>query len=161
MKIVLIRHADAAVAPPRTLTELGRAQHERVAQALAWMGLHLDHLLTSPLERARETAEITARALGFDGTIEVEPALGDDFTREGLLARLGRLPSEATVGCVGHEPHLGQFAATLLTPDGRLGIEVKKSGVIGIRCEGLPAPGSGTLLFLLRAEDLVPLVEER
>lgn len=155
MKLILIRHADASNDEPRVLTELGRRQHAQVAHALRRMGITFDYLLSSPLIRARETAEITARAVGFRGAVEETPALGDGFTVEGLLERLALFPGEAVVACVGHEPHLGRFAAALVTPDGSLSLEVKKSGVIGIQTKGHPARGNSTLLFVLRPDELL------
>lgn len=122
------------------------------------MGVSIDRLLSSPLLRARETAVITARALDFGGPAEETPALGDGFTVEGLLERLGALPAEATVACIGHEPHLSRFTAALVTAGGDLSLDVKKSGVIGIQCQGHPAPGKGTLLFLFRPDELLRLL---
>ncbi|MBI4588303.1 MAG: histidine phosphatase family protein, partial [Candidatus Rokubacteria bacterium] len=86
MTLILIRHADASNDDPRPLTDAGRQQHARVAGALRRMGITVERLLSSPLLRARETAEITAGAVGFRGAVEETPALGDDFTVEGLLA---------------------------------------------------------------------------
>ncbi|MBI2152263.1 MAG: histidine phosphatase family protein [Candidatus Rokubacteria bacterium] len=161
MLLILIRHADAANDELRALTDAGREQHSHVSRALNRMGIAIDRLLSSPLLRARQTAEITAAALGFGGAIEETPALGDDFSVDALLERVAALPAEATVACVGHEPHLGRFAGALLTPDGNLAIGVKKSGVVGIQCEDLPARGNGTLLFAFRPEELLRLVEDR
>lgn len=154
MKLILIRHADASNDGPRALTEGGRRQHTEVAHALGRMGITFDHLLSSPPLRALQTAELTARAVGFEGPVEETPALGDGFTVDGLLERLALLPPEATVACIGHEPHLGRFAAALVTPDGGLSLDVKKSGVIGIQTKGPPARGNGTLLFVLRPDEL-------
>ena len=81
---LLIRHAMcdpvgrsiAGRAPGVHLNELGRAQAERLAQRLA--GVPLDAVYTSPLERARETAEPLARRLGL--AVRVVEALGElDF----------------------------------------------------------------------------------
>lgn len=161
MQLLLIRHAEASDDAPRPLTEGGRQAQRLVSDALKRMGMTFDRLLTSPLLRARETAEITAKAVEFRGAIEATPALGDDFSVEGLLERLAMLPAEATVACIGHEPHLSRFAAALVTPDGALSLEVKKSGVIGIRCEGHPARGRGTLLFAFRPDELLRLRGDR
>lgn len=157
MKLILIRHADAANDEPRALTDTGRQQHSHVSRALNRMGIAIDRLLSSPLLRARQTAEITAAALGFGGAIEETPALGDDFSVDALLERVAALPAEATVACIGHEPHLGRFAGALVAPDGTLAMEVKKSGVIGIQAKGHPARGNGTLLFLYRPDELLRL----
>lgn len=81
MEIVLVRHAlpvridrthDGGPADPG-LAELGRRQAERVVQALA--GDDVTALYTSPLRRARETAEPLAQALGLG--VEVEPGLAE------------------------------------------------------------------------------------
>ena len=157
MRLLLIRHADASSDEPRALTETGRRQHTMVADALRRMGITVDRLLSNPLLRALQTAEITAKALEFRGAVEETPALGDDFTVEKLLERLAALPPDGTVACIGHEPHLGHFTAALVTVDGRLSIEVKKSAVIGIQSKGHPARGNGTLLFVFRPEDLLRL----
>jgi broad specificity phosphatase PhoE len=53
------------------LTPAGRQQAERLAKRWSTEGMHLDLVLTSPLARARETAEIVARALNIE--VEVDP----------------------------------------------------------------------------------------
>jgi phosphohistidine phosphatase len=161
MRLLLIRHAEASDDPPRQLTEAGRRQQQLVSEALRRMGITFERLLSSPLVRARETAEIIARAFEFGGTIEETPALGDDFTVDALLAGLAVLPLDATVACVGHEPYTSRFAAQLLHPDGRLSVEVKKSGVVGIQCKGHPERGNGRLLFAFRPDELLRLLGER
>ncbi|MFQ5828125.1 MAG: histidine phosphatase family protein [Candidatus Methylomirabilia bacterium] len=167
MRLVLIRHADAGDADPepypddrlRPLTPDGRREHRRIAQGLARMGLALTHLLTSPLARARETAQITAEALSWSGEIELVDVLGDQFSVAGLLDHLKRYAEDASVACVGREPHLSQFAATLLDLDGAPRIALSKSGVIGLECAGRPGPGAGRLLFLLPPRELLRLLD--
>ena len=161
MRLLLMRHADASNDAPRPLTEVGRQEQRLVSDALRRMGITFDHLLASPLLRARETAEIVAKAVEFRGAIEETPTLGDDFTVDGLLAQLAALPPEAAVACIGHEPHMSRLAAALFTPDGNLSIEMKKSGVIGIQCDGHPKRGNGTLLFAFRPEELLRLLGAR
>ncbi|MFQ5897867.1 MAG: histidine phosphatase family protein [Candidatus Methylomirabilia bacterium] len=166
MRLILIRHADAGDPDPhrysddhlRPLIPQGRRDHEVVARALARMGCAPSHLLTSPLRRARETAEITAQALGWAGRIEAVDTLGDQFSVAGLLDHLARLPEDATVVAVGHEPHLSEFAGKLLDSEGAPTIVLRKSGVIGLECAGKPAPGGGRLLFLLPARELLRLL---
>ena len=166
MRLILIRHADAGDPHPgrypddrlRPLTPEGRRDHRRIAGALARMGLAPTHLLTSPLTRARETAAITAEALGWTGPIEAVEGLGDQFSIGDLLERVARYADTATLLCVGHEPHLSRFAAALLHPDGTAKIALPKSGMIGLECPGTPAPGTARLLFLLPAQELLRLI---
>ena len=167
MKLFLLRHADAGDPDPqrypddrlRPLTPEGRRQHEIIAGGLARIGLTPTHVLTSPLSRARETAEITARALGWTDPIESVETLGDQFSVPGLFEHLRRYPDDAAVLCVGHEPHLSRFAAALLHPEGTAKLSLSKSGVIGLECAGKPAPGAGRLLFLLQPKELRRLLE--
>lgn len=64
MELYLIRHGIAAERgtypkdEERPLTEKGRAKTQKVAQRLYALGLRFDFILTSPLVRARQTAEI-------------------------------------------------------------------------------------------------------
>ncbi len=131
---------------------------DEAADGLARMGLTATHVLTSPLRRARETAEITARALGFSGAIEPVAALGDDVSAPGLLERLARYPGDAVVVCVGHEPQLSRLAAILLRPDGAIAIALARSGVLALECATTPAPGAARLLYLLPPRELLRLL---
>ena len=167
MQLILIRHADAGDPDPRRypddrsrpLTANGERQHRLLAAGLARMGLGPTHFLTSPFRRARDTAEVTARALGFSGPIEPLAALGDDFSVPGLLEKLASYPRDAVVACVGHEPHLSRLAAILLHPDGAIEIALPRSGVLGLECPSLLAPGAARLLFLLPAREILRLLE--
>jgi len=139
VRLILIRHADAGDPDPRRypddrsrpLTPDGERQHRLIADGLARMGLTATHVLTSPLRRARETAEITARALGFLGAIEPVAA---------------------------HEPQLSRLAAILLHPDGTIGIALSRSGVLALECATTPAPGAARLLYLLPPRELLRLL---
>jgi len=159
-----MRHADAGDADPRRwpddrdrpLSDEGRAEHRLVAQALRRMGVSFDRLLSSPLVRARQTAAITAEVYG-GGEPELTEALGDRATPEALFGRLRDLGRDQTALCVGHEPFLSGLAALLIAPAGRVRIEVLKSGVLVIDCDGHPAPGAGTLALHLRPRELIRL----
>jgi phosphohistidine phosphatase len=124
MELVLLRHADAGDQDParypddrlRPLTDEGRRTQRTVAHALRRMGVEFNHLLTSPLARARETAAITSETVGCKSEILVIPALGDDYSADALLRVLGSYGPDTRIGCVGHEPHLSGFAADCLDP---------------------------------------------
>ncbi|MBI4468332.1 MAG: histidine phosphatase family protein [Acidobacteria bacterium] len=166
MRLILIRHAKAGNRDDpkypddrtRPLTREGRREHKRIAGALAKMSVDLDHIWTSPILRAKETAEITAREMGFTGALFESPLLGEAFSIDGLIAALKPLPSECSVACVGHEPHLGRLAAALLHPDGSIAIKFKKSAAMGLDFPARAARGKGTLLFFLRPDHLLSLL---
>ena len=79
-RIYLVQHGDKERAPgdPR-LTELGRRQAQVTARWLQGMGLH--EVYSSPLRRARETAEAIARAAGL--TVRVDSRLRERMNWDG------------------------------------------------------------------------------
>jgi phosphohistidine phosphatase len=166
MRLILMRHADAGERDParypdddaRPLSRKGRDDHRRVTLGLSRMGLVPERLLSSPLLRAKETAEVTASGLGFSGRIEVLKELGGEFSVRGLIGALAKLPREATVVAVGHEPDLSHFSAVMLEKGGGVGIDFKKSAVIGLDFDGHPAPGAGSLRYFIPPKVLLSLV---
>lgn len=166
MRLVLMRHADAGDADPvrwpgdreRPLTETGRREHARVAAALRRMGVAFDRILTSPLARARETAEITSRAYGGVPAPEPSELLGDRAEPARTLAGLAAVEAERLL-CVGHEPTLSRLAGLLISRDGSARVEMRKSGVAVIDCPGPVGSGHGTLQLHLRPGELASLAD--
>lgn len=167
MRLILMRHAHAGEADPRRwpddrqrpLSDKGRRKHAVVADALRRMGVRFDRLLSSPLVRARQTADIIAAVYGGAPAIEETPALGDRATLADLLAALARLPADAAVLCVGHEPFLSEAEAALISRGGPVRIEMRKSGVAGLDFKGRPVAGAGTLLYHFRPRELLALAD--
>lgn len=118
-----------------------------MVEALHRRGVIVDRLLSSPLRRAVETADIVAEVYMRPGTVEVVEALGEGATVGGVLAHLERLPPELAVLCVGHEPTLSSLARVLVRRTGDVPPSLEKSGVLAIDCTGPPSPGGGTLAF--------------
>ena len=119
MRVLLIRHAPAVRTGTggirdhdRPLTPRGRRRFREAARGLARIVDRPDILLTSPLTRARDTAEIAAAAFKRV-TPRIEPALGQDDV-DVLVTMLKRYRPDATVALVGHEPTLSGLLAHLL-----------------------------------------------
>jgi phosphohistidine phosphatase len=146
MRICLVRHGIAeergsqADDSLRPLTERGRVRMEAAAEGLATL-IHPDLILSSPLLRARETAEIVAAATG--APVEECDALANG-DNESLLAAAYR----DTVVAVGHEPHISNFLGWALGTK-HLPVEIKKGSATLITFEGTPEPGAGTLDWFL------------
>jgi phosphohistidine phosphatase len=110
MRLFLVRHAEAAPGEPdelRTLTPGGRESARALGETLA--AERPDAVVSSPLLRARETAEQIARAAG----VEVQPderlapgAAADDM--KAALAGRGE-----KVVAVGHQPDCSQIVLEL------------------------------------------------
>jgi phosphohistidine phosphatase len=130
MKLLLLRHAAAmpggtpgVVDDERPLTASGRAAFRVAARGLALIARRPDLLLTSPLARARATAEIATRAFkGIAPTLE--PALADESVN-GIVIALKAYPPGATIALVGHEPLLSALLARTLgaSEGGRLAFQ--------------------------------------
>jgi phosphohistidine phosphatase len=109
MKLVLVRHAEAAPGNPdelRALTVEGHAQARRLGEQLRAEGIEPDAVLSSPLLRARETAA----ALGLGEPLPVDQ-LGPGATADDVRAAVaGR---GETVVVVGHQPDCSQITAAL------------------------------------------------
>jgi phosphohistidine phosphatase len=113
MRLFLVRHAEAAPGEPdelRPLTAAGRAVARDLGKRLATE--HLDAVVSSPLLRARETAEQIARAAGL--APEADERLAPGATAEDLTAAIADRGD--TVVAVGHQP---DCSAILLVLSGR------------------------------------------
>jgi phosphohistidine phosphatase len=109
MRLVLVRHAEAAPGDPdelRALTPEGHEQARRLGERLRDEGIQPDAVLTSPLLRARETAQ----ELGF-GEPQPLDELGPGATADDVrMAIAGR---GETIVVVGHQPDCSRITAAL------------------------------------------------
>jgi phosphohistidine phosphatase len=112
VRLLLIRHADAPAGSPdelRSLSPEGRAAAHALGERLAGSGIRPAAILTSPLLRARETADALAAALGC--AVEPTEALAPGATADGVRrAVAGR---GETVIAIGHQPDCSRIAAAL------------------------------------------------
>lgn len=159
MKLLLLRHG-IAVEPgtpgyedddTRPLTAEGRRKTELVARALARLELVPDVILTSPLVRARQTAEIVAAELGRARHLHNCHALAPGGKPVSLLALVKKSHARAgSTMLVGHQPDLGELASLLLTgnPLGAA-LEFKKAGLAVFEWNRSTGGGDATLEMLL------------
>ena len=156
MEVYLIRHGIAgekgtyADDEQRPLVKKGRDKTAQVAQRLVTIGLKFDLLLSSPLVRAYQTAEILQQA-GLAKTRETfAPLKPDGAIAEWLewLQQYQLQHPDAKIALVGHQPDLGNWAEMLLWGDIKGQIEVKKSGVIGLKIPPIGTPIARSTLFL-------------
>jgi phosphohistidine phosphatase len=130
----------------RPLTEDGMSSLRKAARGLARLGVSIDTVLTSPLVRARQTAEIIAG--GFDprpSIVNVESLAEGSFTA--VVADLEKHSRKPRIALVGHEPAIGELAARLI--GSRHPLEFKKGAVCRIDVEELPPNSPGDLRWFL------------
>jgi phosphohistidine phosphatase len=161
--IAVPREAHPALADAeRPLTEEGVRKTGQVANGLAQLGTKCDRIFTSPLLRARQTAEIAARAIASMDRIEEWAELGADGSNEALLRRLQRTAQRErlrAVLLVGHEPQLSELTSMLLSGTGSLSLDFKKAGICCLQVEPPLKWGQATLRWFLAPAHLRPLGE--
>ncbi len=156
MYLVIVRHglagtreAFAESGKPdalRPLTSEGARKVRRVARGLQTMVPHIDVLATSPLTRARQTADIVAERFEL-GPIETDALVPDAaFTNFETWAKAVQAD---VLAIVGHEPHLSGLVGWLVSADGSASAMLKKGGACMIAFDARPRRGAGTLLWLM------------
>lgn len=157
--LYLLRHgvaedASAAVADEqRELTDEGRRKTTEAAAGLRALGVAPEVILTSPLVRARQTAELTAQVLEVR-TVETYPPLAPAGGAEAVVRQLKGY-SGAEVMLVGHQPDLGELASYLLTgSQGLVPLPFKKGAVAAIEVGSIPPRVEGELLWFISNKQL-------
>lgn len=167
MEVILIRHAKAGDRDPNTwpnddnrpLTSDGVDEQHQAATVMKKMGIRFDFLLTSPMLRARQSAEAVAEAYRWPEEPQLTEALGHGYSVAAVVRLLAKFPPDSRVALVGHEPDLSRLAAALISSGGSTRIGLKKSGVVGIEFEGAAEAGAGTLVYQLKPGHLRKLSE--
>jgi phosphohistidine phosphatase len=161
MLLYILRHAIAEERDlekwsddgERPLTAEGIKRFRKGARGLVDLADELDRVLSSPLRRAWQTAEILANRAKLPDPV-VCPELEPDRDPADLLAVLTELGAQS-VTVVGHEPHLTRLLSLALTGEPhRLRGELKKGGAACISWDGPAAPGAAELHWLMTARML-------
>jgi phosphohistidine phosphatase len=156
MEVVFLRHGLAAdreewkgTDEDRPLTAEGVDRTKEVVRGLRALKVRPDAILSSPLLRARETAEIAKKGLITDAKVELADELTSSAAPDQLIARLTDLAEKPVVLCVGHEPHISTTISAMVSGRTAASFDVKKAGACCIRFTGIPKAGAGTMLWLL------------
>lgn len=149
-ELYLIRHAVAEERGPawpddtrRPLTPQGVRRMTRCARGLARLDVTFDQILTSPLVRAVQTADIVAGTYDAPPPIVTIESLAPESSPAAVLADLERYSRRRRIALVGHEPGLGELAARLAGL--RRALEFKKGAVCRIDVRAVPPAQPGTL----------------
>jgi phosphohistidine phosphatase len=173
LQLYLIRHGIAAERDSfngpdaeRPLIPKGRTKLIRLAKYLRTQDLSFTEMVTSPLLRAQETAELLQGLAKAKNPAKVADFLAPagDFGAglawlQSWQAQGQNSPIDIRLAMVGHEPDLSQWAELLLWGEARGVLHLKKAGIIGLE---LPAAGElveHCQLFWLTAPGLMGLGE--
>jgi phosphohistidine phosphatase len=156
MRLLIIRHGIAEDKEAwaktghsddeRPLTDEGRRKMALTAKGLRRAIESIDLLATSPLVRARQTAQLVADAFKVT-RIETTKSLVPDAPMREFVEWLERHADMKVVAAVGHEPHLGILATWLMTDIEDSRVDLKKGAACMLEFEGKPESGSGRLCW--------------
>ena len=159
MQLILVRHAaaidrDIGVADDRRyLTPEGRGFFRKTARTMRDQGLAPDLILTSPLLRAVQTADILAERLKYSGPLVVADELEPGFDLPGLERLLAKLGEVHAVCFVGHEPDLSQLVVTLLgLPHG---CRFRKGSALSLDADPRKLRGTAAFKWLAAGKELM------
>jgi phosphohistidine phosphatase len=153
-ELYLIRHAVAeeqGEAWPddtkRPLSDDGASRMRKAARGLARLGITFDVILTSPLLRTRQTAEIVAAAFDERPPIVAVESLAPGGSHQSVFVDLEKQARRHQIALVGHEPGIGELAARLA--GSRHPFVFKKGAVCRVDVDTLPPSGAGTLRWFV------------
>lgn len=165
-ELLLIRHGVAEERGDRwpddrdrPLSREGVIGLERIARGLTRIGVSFDVILSSPLTRTRQTAEILAAACQTRPKVVAVNALAPGGAPGTVLAALARHAGRRRIGVVGHEPEIGALAAQLVGLDGV--VPFKKGAVCRIDVNALPPTAPAILRWFLPPKVLRSLAESK
>jgi phosphohistidine phosphatase len=159
MKLIFVRHAEALARSAaiseemRYLTAEGRSSFRKTARTLLRQGVEPSLILTSPLIRAVQTADILAETLEYIGPLQVRDELRPGFGLPQLQDLLNEFQSADEIVFVGHEPDLSSLVTALLSlPDG---LAMKKGAAVKLKAEPQNLRDSAVFKWLADGKKLV------
>ena len=133
----------------RPLTPEGRKKMKELMAGLVRLGFDVDWIVSSPLVRAAETADIVADELGSRVPLDFCDALRPGGSPEGLIAFLAKHADRKRTLVVGHEPDLSELAARLIGAGRHANLAFKKGGCCLITFQEFPPGSPGQLVWWL------------
>ncbi len=142
LELFFLRHAIAHESGSPNYTEMTRPLTEEgiekmilEAKGMKKLGIEFDSILSSPLTRAQQTAEIVKKHLLFEGKIETEILLAPGGSFPALLKKM-RATKKKKILLVGHEPSLSLWIQELLGFAPKNLVEMKKGALCHLVLQG-------------------------
>jgi phosphohistidine phosphatase len=156
MKLYVLRHAEAEPATggmsdeERQLTEQGKERMAQAARGMRRLGLEFDAIMTSPLARARQTAEIVATEYNDEPSPQTMLELAAGTSAARAVAALAPLARHERIMIVGHEPQLSAIVSILLTGSSeRVSLQFKKGGCVALELPERAERAPSELLWMM------------
>lgn len=153
-ELYLVRHAVAAERgddwpddTKRPLTTKGMSRFREAVKGLVWLGVGIDEIYSSPLVRAKQTADLLSEGLKERTNVRMVDELAPGHEPSRVLAELGKRIKRRRVALVGHEPDLGELAAALIGAPRALAF--RKGGVCRIDVDRVGVSAHGSLIWFL------------
>ena len=168
MHIYLLRHGIAAplgeenhfTDARRMLTPEGASKMREASLGLKKLGITFDLVASSPLIRAKETAEIIVEVLKIKEPLQEWDELTPAASIDGLTRRLQRHQNRTSVLLAGHQPFMGLLACFLILGSDKISLDFKKGGMCCIRVDEVPPRSAGELVWMLTPKILRTLGEK-
>ena len=153
-EIYLVRHAIAAERgeewpddAKRPLTERGINRFRECVKGLRALDVVIDEIFTSPLVRARQTADLLAAGVQGRPVVKILDAMAPGHAPATVITQLAKVAREPRIALVGHEPDLGELAAHVVGAQRPL--PFKKGGIARLDVEGLSLKRPGALIWFV------------
>jgi phosphohistidine phosphatase len=137
MIIYFIRHASAGqrVLNPkkdekRPLDADGIEQCGHVGRALAAMNVQPDMIISSPFKRATQTASLIGNEIGYEGKLQLEPAMLPEASFADFRRMLEKYAKYDAIMVVGHNPSITDFLGRIITKSGTAALADFKKGAV-------------------------------
>ncbi len=156
MQVYLLRHGVAEEArigasdAGRALTPYGRRKLRQVLKMASEAGVSPTLVLSSPLKRAMQTAQIAREVLGYKSDILRTKALAPGASANDVWEEIRVHQDEASLLLVGHNPLFSELAAYLLG-DSKIEIDFKKGAIFRVDLDNFPPHPKGILRWYLTA----------
>ncbi|MDI6740929.1 MAG: phosphohistidine phosphatase SixA [Candidatus Edwardsbacteria bacterium] len=158
MNLYLLRHGIAADRgdpkypsdDARPLTIEGKRKMLQAAKGMKTLGLEFDLILSSPILRAKQTAEIAAAVFDLEKYLRFSQHLGGGGDPRLLIKEIcGEHSNRNDILLVGHEPYLSALVSKLVCGDEGIAIDFKKGGLCLLAIESLRWGKCAALCWLL------------
>ena len=165
MELYLLRHGKAqehtnniVSDSKRELTEAGKKELVCIAKAIKTLEVQVDEIISSPLIRAKQTAEIIIKHVkSKKKSVKIWSELKPEINVEKTIKKIITLKPDSSILFVGHEPHLTNLIANIISNDSILDISLKKGGLVHIRCNPTKSKISGSLRSIMTPKQLKKL----